>query len=49
MLNSKHPFKRILKGYETMHMIRKGQVQGIEKGNIKAQIEFVSKIFGVVA
>ena len=28
-------------------MIRKGQVQGIEKGNILAQVGFVSQIFGV--
>ena len=41
--------RRTLKGYEAMHMIKKGQIQGIEKENIKAQIEFVSQIFGVVA
>lgn len=39
--------RRTLKGYEAMNIIRKGQIQGIEKGNIKAQIEFVSQIFGV--
>ncbi len=32
-----------------MNMIRKGQIQGIEKGDIRSQIEFVSPIFGVVA
>ena len=31
--------RRTLKGYEVMNMIRKGQVQGIEKGDIRAQIE----------
>lgn len=35
--------------YETMNSIRKGQIQGIEKGDIQAQAEFVSQIFGVVA
>ena len=41
--------RRTLRGYEAMNMIRKGQVQGIEKGDIKGQVEFVSQIFGVVA
>ncbi len=40
---------RTLQGYEIMHMIRKGQVQGVEKGNIKAQISFIASLFGVVA
>ncbi len=41
--------RRTLRGYEAMNMIRKGQVQGIEKGDIKGQVEFVSQIFGVAA
>ncbi len=41
--------RRTLRGYEAMNMIRIGQVQGVEKGNILGQIEFVSKIFGVAA
>ncbi len=32
-----------------MNMIRKGQVQGIEKGDILGQVEFVYQIFGVAA
>ena len=32
-----------------MNIIRKGQVVRVEKGDIKAQIEFVSQIFGVAA
>jgi hypothetical protein len=32
-----------------MNTILLGQVQGIEKGNIKAQIEFVSKISAAIA
>ncbi len=40
---------RTLRGYETMNMIRKGQVQGVEKGDVRAQLEFVSQIFGVTA
>jgi len=41
--------RRTLRGYEAMNMIRKGQVQGVEKGNILGQVEFVSQIFGVAA
>ncbi len=41
--------RRTLRGYEAMNMIRKGQIQGVEKGDILGQLEFVSQIFGVVA
>ena len=41
--------RRTLRGYEAMNMIRKGQIQGIEKGDIKGQVEFVSQLFGVAA
>ena len=41
--------RRTLRGYEAMNMIRKGQVQAVEKGDIMSQVEFVSQIFGVAA
>ena len=41
--------RRTLRGMEAMNMIRKGQAQGVEKGDIRAQVEFVSQIFGVAA
>ena len=41
--------RRTLRGYEAMNMIRKGQIQGAAKGDIEAQVEFVSQIFRVVA
>ncbi len=41
--------RRTLRGYEAMNMITKGQIQGVEKGDILAQVEFVSQIFGVAA
>ena len=41
--------RRTIRGYEAMNMIRKGQIQGIEKGDIKGQVEFVYQIFGVTA
>ena len=41
--------RRTLRGYEAMNMIRKGQIQGVEKGDILASVEFVSQIFPVAA
>jgi hypothetical protein len=41
--------RRTLRGYEAMNMIRKGQFQGVEKGDILAQVEFVAQIFEVAA
>jgi transposase, IS6 family len=38
---------KTIQGYEIMNMIRKGQMEGIEKGNIKAQNQFVDKLFGL--
>ncbi len=32
-----------------MNMLRKGQVKAVDKGDVRAQIEFVSQIFGIVA
>ena len=32
--------RRTLRGIEAMNMIRKGQIQGVEKGDIQAQVEF---------
>lgn len=38
-----------ISGYETLNMIRKGQVKGVSKGNIVAQVKFIADIFRVVA
>ena len=35
--------------YEVMNMVRKGQIRGVEKGDILGQIAFISSIFGVAA
>jgi hypothetical protein len=40
---------RTIQGYETMHMIRKGQIRDIEKGNIRAQSHFIERLFGLAA
>ena len=38
---------RTIRGYEAMHMIRKGQIGGVEKGNIQAQNQFIAGLFGL--
>ena len=40
---------RTIQGYETMYMMRKGQVEGVETGNIQAQNEFIPELFGLAA
>jgi IS6 family transposase len=39
---------RTLCGYETMNVIRKGQMWGVEKGNIQSQNQFIAELFGLV-
>ena len=40
---------RTVQGYETMHMVRKGQIDGAETGNIQGQNEFIAGLFGLAA
>ncbi len=40
---------RTLRGYEAMHMIRKGQMQGVNKRDITGQVTFIAHLFGVAA
>ena len=41
--------QRTLSGYETMHMIRKGQVRGVDRGDILAQVHLIESLFGLAA
>lgn len=41
--------RHTLKGYEAMNMVRKGQIQGVEKGDVTGQISFIHQLFGVPA
>jgi len=41
--------RRTIGGYEAMNMIRKGQVEGIGKGDIRGQVRFVADLFEVAA
>ena len=40
---------RTLQGYEVMNMIRKGQVRGVGKADIKGQVSFIASLFGAAA
>jgi transposase-like protein len=41
--------RRTIGGYETMNIIRKGQVEGIRKGDIRGQVRFLADLFKVAA
>ena len=38
---------RTITGYETMNMIRKGQISNVKRNDILSQIRFVHSIFGI--
>lgn len=38
-----------ISGYESINMIRKGQVKGVGRKDIAAQKKFISDIFGIAA
>ncbi|GHO89970.1 hypothetical protein KSF_000180 [Reticulibacter mediterranei] len=40
---------RTLQGYEIMNMMRKGQLRGVEKGDVRGQVALVAKLFEGVA
>ena len=40
---------RTIEGYEAMHMIRKGQIRRLEKGDTAGQRQFIHSLFGIAA
>ncbi len=40
---------RTIEGYEAMHMIRKGQVRWLNKGDVMGQRQFIHNLFGIAA
>jgi hypothetical protein len=38
---------RTLQGIEAMHMIRKGRVRCVPKDDVRAQVRFLHKLFGL--
>jgi IS6 family transposase len=41
--------RRTINGHETMNIIRKGQIEGVVKGDIRGQVRFVSSLFMIAA
>ena len=41
--------RRTLSGIESMNMIRKGQIKGIEPGDVVSQVKFIEALFGATA
>jgi IS6 family transposase len=41
--------RRIISGFEAMNIIRKGQIEGVGKGDIRDQVRFVSNLFRLAA
>ena len=44
-----HAARRTIEGYEAMHMIRKEQVRRVSGSDVRRQIQFIDKLFEVVA
>ena len=40
---------RTIKGYEAVNMIRKGQIEGVERKDIRGQVGFVAGLFRIAA
>ena len=39
--------RRTIQGYEAMHKIRKGQVRGVKKGDVRAHNRFIDRALGL--
>jgi IS6 family transposase len=41
--------RRTIDGYEAVHMMRKGQVRWVAGDDVRRQIHFIDKLFGLAA
>jgi transposase-like protein len=41
--------RRTIQGYEAMHMLRKGQVRWVAGTDVRAQVRFIHRLFGIAA
>ena len=41
--------QRTIQGYEAMHTLRKGQIEGIAKRDVLAQNRVINQLFGLAA
>jgi transposase, IS6 family len=44
-----HTAQRTIQGYEAIHMLRKGQIEGLTKTDILAQNRIINQMFGLAA
>jgi hypothetical protein len=44
-----HSIMRTMQGYEAMHRLHKGQLEGVTKGDVLAQNRVINQLFGVAA
>jgi transposase, IS6 family len=44
-----HTVQRTIQGYEAMHMLRKGQLAGLARGDVLAQKRDINQLFGLAA
>jgi transposase, IS6 family len=42
-----HAARRAIQGYEAIHMMRKGQVRWVSGEDVRCQIRFIGKLFGL--
>ena len=40
---------KTIEGYEAMHLIRKGQIRWLPKGDVVGQRQFIHTLFGIAA
>ena len=48
-LKSFNTARRTIKGYEILHMMKKGQIEKVKKGAVRERVKFIAEIFGVAA
>ena len=41
--------RRTIKGYEIMNMVRKGQIEKVERGAVQDRVKFMHQIFELAA
>jgi IS6 family transposase len=44
-----HAAQRTIQGYETLNMIRKGQVRRLRGNDVRRQVQFIEKLLEVAA
>jgi transposase-like protein len=44
-----HTAKWTIDGYESMHMLRKGQVKRLASEDVRANVDFIENLFGIAA